>query len=78
MVQGFGLQKFDSPEIFGGPGGFRKVRDTNRNDFISFSSKSDLMVPNYEKTKQVMLKRQRLFQCEFTQFRTVLRDSVLF
>ena len=36
------------PEVFGGPGDFRKVREANCNNFLLFSSKSDLMVPIHD------------------------------
>ena len=44
-------------EVFGGPGGFRKVREADRKNFLLFSSGSGLMVPSYDqKTKMVMTK----------------------
>ena len=33
--------------VFGGPGGFRKVREVIWKNFLLVSSRSDLMVPSY-------------------------------
>ena len=42
------------PDIFGGPGGFRKVLEAGRKKIPLFSSESDLMVPSYDhKTQKV-------------------------
>ena len=42
------------PKVSGGPGGFKKVREAARNNFLQFSSKSDLMVRRYgPQTKKV-------------------------
>ena len=42
----FLVSEFDFPELFGGPEGFRKVREVNRKNFLPFPSKCDLMVPS--------------------------------
>ena len=45
---------FAFSEVFGGPGGFRKVREAGRNNFLLFSPASDFMVPSYgEKATKV-------------------------
>ena len=42
------------PEVFGSPGGLRKVREAGGMDFLQISSKSDLMVPSCDpKTKKL-------------------------
>ena len=41
----FGLSNVGFPQVFGGPGGFRKVREAGRKNFLLFSSGSDFMVP---------------------------------
>ena len=42
------------PDVLEGPGGFRKVREADRNNFLDFSSKMHLMVTSYDqKTKKV-------------------------
>ena len=43
------------PLVFGGPGGFRKVREAGRNKFLQFSSKSDLMVLSDGKKQKLMI-----------------------
>ena len=35
-------------QVFGGPGGLRKVREPGRNNFCQVLSKSDLTVPSYD------------------------------
>ena len=56
---------FDVPEVVGGPGGFRKVREAGRMNFLHISTKFDLMVPSYDqRTKKVNDKKLSLFQCE--------------
>ncbi len=40
---------FGFPAVWGGPGGFRKVREAKRNNFSKFSSKTHVMVPSYDK-----------------------------
>ncbi len=61
----FGLRHVGFPEVLGGPGGFRKVREAGRTNFMQISSKTDLMVPSYDQTtKKSRVKKQRLFQCE--------------
>ena len=52
--------------FFGGPGGFRKVREVCRKNFPQFSSKSDFLVTSYDqKTKSSRLLNSRLskFEC---------------
>ena len=44
---------FGFPEVFGGPGGFRKVGEAGRNTFLRILSKSDLMVPSSDQNTQV-------------------------
>ena len=34
--------------VFGGPGGFQKIREVCRKNLCLFSSKSDFIVPSYE------------------------------
>ena len=59
-VKSFGFSKNVGPkhfgflEVFGGPGGFRKVREACRKIVHLVSSKSDGVVPSYDqKTKKV-------------------------
>ena len=41
-------------QVFGGPGGFRKVREVNRKNFLQVSSKSHGVVTSYDqKTKKL-------------------------
>ena len=46
------LQHFVSPEVFQGPGGFRKVREADRIHFLHISSNSDLMVPSFDQESE--------------------------
>ena len=46
-LEGFRRKKC-FPNFFGGPGALRQVREAGRNNFILCSSKTDLMVPNYD------------------------------
>ena len=40
--------------VFGGPGGFKKLREASRTNFHLISCQLDLMVPSYDqKTKKV-------------------------
>ena len=38
--------------VFAGPGGFGKVREAGRTNFLQISSKSDLMVPSYDRKRE--------------------------
>ena len=52
LSNNFGLYCFVFSRCFGGPGGFRKVQEAGRNDFLLFSLKSDSMVrSDVRKTK---------------------------
>ena len=54
----FGAEHFGFPESFGGPGRFRKVRETDRLNFLQISSKCDMMMPSYDqKTKIASTKK---------------------
>ncbi len=44
-----------SLRFFGGPGGFRKVGEANRKDFLLVSSKSDLMERSYSKKHKLTI-----------------------
>ena len=53
----FVSEMFGVPEVVGGPGRFRKVREAGRMNFLQVSSKSDLMVRSYDqKTKKITTK----------------------
>ena len=50
----FGLKNFGFTEVFGGPEGFRKLREACRKNFHQVSSKSELVRPtNKEKDKKI-------------------------
>ena len=40
--------RFIFPDVFGGPGGVRKVREAGRMNFLEISSNSDLLVSSYD------------------------------
>ena len=42
------ISLFGFSEVFGGPAGFRKVREVCRKNFLRYSSKSDFMVSSYD------------------------------
>ena len=44
----FGLQNLGFRMVFGGPGGFRKIREADRMNFLQLSSKSDLMISSHD------------------------------
>ena len=48
VLKNSGLLNVGFAEVFGGPGGFRKVREAGSKNFLLVSSKSDLMVPSYD------------------------------
>ena len=43
---------FGFSKVLGGLGGFRKVREANRKNYLLFSSKSDLMVPSCDQNTE--------------------------
>ena len=54
------------PEVFGGPGRFKKVREAGIKDCLLLSSTYDLMVSSDNRKQQLTIKKRRLFQCEHT------------
>ncbi len=46
--------KMSVDKVSGGPGGFRKVREADRSNFVQILSKSQVVVPSYDpKTTKV-------------------------
>ena len=53
-----GSEQFGFWVVFGGPGGFKKLREACRKKIHQFSSKSELMVPSYDrKNKKITTKK---------------------
>ena len=65
--------------VFGGPGGFRKVQEVYRKNFLLFSSRSDFMVSSYVQKAKLSSYTKR-FQRPFQGFRGVkgFRGTSLF